>query len=563
MSSRTSHPRHLTRRSFLTVAAAGTLAAAFPLTPASAVGRTLRHGPLVAATTPASSLGAHPGLLHTTGDLSYLRPRVAAGLAPWSDGWARLTQNGRSSSGWQPRPLTTVVRGGTGQNYAQMYPDIHAAYQNAVRWRLGGGDAHGDAAVRILNAWSSTQTGLAGNADRFLASGIYGYQWANAAELVRDHPDFDVEAFRTLLLDVYHPMAEHFLTHHNGAVITNYWANWDLANMCAVLAIGAFADRPDLVDRALEYFETGAGNGSILHAVPHLHDDGLGQWQESGRDQGHSVMGIGLMGAFCEMAWNLGVDCYGYDDNRFLKGAEYVAKYNLGHDVPFTPYTWQSGPATTAPHVGWNTQTAVSDIARGHVRPVWELVLGHYAGRRGLHAPWVEQMAATVRAEGGGGDYGSTSGGYDQLGFGTLLQSARTSPSRFEALGRPGAFLRHRGYVGRVEASVSPADDARFRMVPGLASSAGGRVSFESVNFPGHYLRHDAYALRLVADDGTAQLAADATFEPVAGLADPSLVSFRSHNIPDRYLRDLSGTARIDVVTSAAERASATFRESL
>ena len=41
-------------------------------------------------------------------------------------------------------------------------------------------------------------------------------------------------------------------------------------------------------------------------------------------------MGIGLMGAFCEMAWNQGVDLYGYDDNRFLKAAQYVAKYNLG-----------------------------------------------------------------------------------------------------------------------------------------------------------------------------------------------------------------------------------------
>jgi hypothetical protein len=30
-------------------------------------------------------------------------------------------------------------------------------------------------------------------------------------------------------------------------------------------------------------------------------------------------------------------------------------------------------------------------------------------------------MAESVRPEGGGGDYGSTSGGYDQTGFGTLM----------------------------------------------------------------------------------------------------------------------------------------------
>jgi hypothetical protein len=30
-------------------------------------------------------------------------------------------------------------------------------------------------------------------------------------------------------------------------------------------------------------------------------------------------------------------------------------------------------------------------------------------------------MAESARPEGGGGDYGSNSGGYDQTGFGTLM----------------------------------------------------------------------------------------------------------------------------------------------
>ena len=36
------------------------------------------------------------------------------------------------------------------------------------------------------------------------------------------------------------------------------------------------------------------------------------------------------MGTFCEMAWNQGDDLYGYDGDRFMKGAQYVAKYNTG-----------------------------------------------------------------------------------------------------------------------------------------------------------------------------------------------------------------------------------------
>lgn len=43
------------------------------------------------------------------------------------------------------------------------------------------------------------------------------------------------------------------------------------------------------------------------------------------------------------------------------------------------------------------------------------------AGRRGLSVPDITAMAERVRPEGGGGDHGSTGGGYDQLGFGTLM----------------------------------------------------------------------------------------------------------------------------------------------
>lgn len=34
---------------------------------------------------------------------------------------------------------------------------------------------------------------------------------------------------------------------------------------------------------------------------------------------------------------------------------------------------------------------------------------------------WVKEFAEQVRPEGGGGNYGPNSGGYDQLGFGTLM----------------------------------------------------------------------------------------------------------------------------------------------
>ncbi|WP_189956136.1 hypothetical protein [Streptomyces alanosinicus] len=87
---------------------------------------------------------AHPGLLVNAGDLHRARVRVAAGRDPWPAGWRRLTANPHAQSIWQPRPQATVYRGaGSGQNYRTLYNDIHAAYQNALRWGppSGGGSA--------------------------------------------------------------------------------------------------------------------------------------------------------------------------------------------------------------------------------------------------------------------------------------------------------------------------------------------------------------------------------------------------------------------------------------
>ncbi|MBD0735684.1 alginate lyase family protein [Streptomyces sp. CBMA29] len=360
----------------------------------------------------------HPGMLHAYGELNRAKVYVAQGKEPWLSGWNRLTANSHSAGSWVANPQATVYRGsGYPENYGTLYNDIHAAYQNALRWKIAGTTANGDCARDILNAWSAKLTKIDGNADRFLASGIYGYQFANAAELMRDYNGFDLARFKTMMLNVFYPLNNDFLLNHNTACVTNYWANWDLCNMNSILAIAVLCDDGAKYDRAVNYFKNGAGNGSVNHAVPFLYDSqGLAQWQESGRDQGHTMMGMGQMGAFCEMAWSQGDDLYGYGGNRFMKAAEYVAKYNLGDSVPFTTYTWGSGQ-----NCAQMSQTVISPDSRGQVRPVWDQLYYHYAGRQKLSVPNIAAMAAQGRPEGGGGDYGTTSGGFDQLGFGTLM----------------------------------------------------------------------------------------------------------------------------------------------
>jgi hypothetical protein len=418
----------------------------------------------------------HPGLLHTRAALDRARTQVAAKAEPWLSGWKRLDSNSHASAAYQPRPADTVYRGlGTPENYANLYNDIAAAYANALAWHVGGQEAHAQAAVRILDAWSARLKAIDGTSDKYLAAGIYGYELANAAELMRGYAGWTGFArCRDLLRNVFYPMNHDFLTRHNDACISHYWANWDLVNMASALAIGILSDDRAIYDEAVAYFKTGAGNGSIRNAVWYLHPGGLGQWQESGRDQGHSLLGPAILGAICEMAWSQGDDLYGYDDNRALKGFEYVAKYNLGDSVPYAAYD-------NCDHVD---QRAIAADGRGGLRPGWEMIFNHYARRMGLAAPYCQRYAEKVRPEGGGGDYGPNSGGYDQLGYGTLMASLPAKPLALFPIQRGAgsgarsgspAFRPSPGFPAMVYSGPSaglPVLDALGRLWPASPASA-------------------------------------------------------------------------------------------
>ncbi|SDX33489.1 Alginate lyase [Collimonas sp. OK242] len=443
-------PGEMSRRSFISslgvllLAGYGEVGAAPASGSASTAGISAATG---TATTFASKAFVHPGLLHTQADFDRMREKVAAKASPWIDGWNILTENGHASLNWIPRPQEVIYRGGDGehsQNFPRLYNDIAAAYACALRWKISGDTAYADKAVAILNAWSAL-TGIGGNSNGDLAAGIYGYEFANAAEIMRSYSAWsaaDLANFQNMMRRVFYPINHDFLIRHNNTEVTHYWANWDLCNMASIMAIGVLCDDHAMFNEAVDYFKHGAGNGAVSQAVYYVHPGYLGQWQEAGRDQGHSTMGIALMGPICEMAWNQGVDLYGYDNNRFLAGAEYVAKTNLIE----SGNTFYTVPYVTYNNVDRVNQTALSTAARGTVRPCWALVVNHYVNRKGLAAPYSAQFARQIQPEGGGGNYGPNSGGYDQLGYGTLTCTrdpiARgAAPSGLTAIARPGQVV--------------------------------------------------------------------------------------------------------------------------
>ena len=211
----------------------------------------------------------HPGLLHTAIDLGTIAAEIEKGNEFYLNSLSALKSSKYAQSTVTARAAETIVRGGNGQNFGQLYEDCAKAYQNALRYHLEGNEECGKTACTILNAWSEKLKTITGNADRYLAAGLYGYQMANAAELMRNYPGFETKRMQDMLVNVfYKPLSERFLISnefgrdHNDAYISNYWANWDLANMAATVAIGIFCDREDIYNTGIDYFVNGAGNGS-------------------------------------------------------------------------------------------------------------------------------------------------------------------------------------------------------------------------------------------------------------------------------------------------------------
>jgi hypothetical protein len=352
----------------------------------------------------------HPGLLHSAADLARMKAAVAAQESPIYDGYLTFAAHTRSKSTYPIQNTGQITSWGRGptnfQN--QAVADSAAAYQNALMWCVTGNRAHADKARDILNAWSASLAMVTG-ADGPLGAGLQAFKFVNAAELLRysDYDgwtDADIARCEQSFLNVWYPAVSGYMLYANG--------NWDLTSVQSILAIGVFCEERTLFEDALRFAAAGAGNGSVRGRVV----TDAGQGQESGRDQGHEQLAVGLLGDAAQVAWNQGVDLWGFAGNRILANAEYAAEYNLGGDVPFTPDLDRTGKYI---------KKTVSAVGRGNLPPIYEMYYAHYAGVRGLDTPYTK--AAVFRGTGGAR---VVEGSNDDLpSFGTFTYAGTKAPS--------------------------------------------------------------------------------------------------------------------------------------
>ena len=390
----------------------------------------------------------HPGCLSTQADLVRMKAKVDIGAQPWVAGYERLKAAPYGQLGHTPNPQATVHAGGGGsENFIHLARDVAAAYQVALRYHASGDEAYAAKAVSILMAWANTHTSWSGDTNVSLRAGLYGYQLACAGELVRNYSGWapaDFAKFQNYVRNMfYHVVSPNavdrgFLFHHHGTCWSHYWANWEIAAMATVIATGVLCDDQVIFDEGINYFYNGVGVGRISELLHYLNPNGLGQSQEFGRDQGHATMLVPILGAFLEIAWNQGVDLYSELDNAFLAMSENLGKYNRWYDIPYVPYI----------NCEYLVQTNIGGTARGTIRAGVDMVYNHYVNRMGLSAPYTKEAAESIRPEGGGGQYGGDSGGFDQLGFTTLTHSLDPITS-----GAPPSQLRAHVKGGKVTLS--------------------------------------------------------------------------------------------------------------
>lgn len=344
----------------------------------------------------------HPGILHSEASLEHIREVAVKKTMPEYGSYELLKNHPCADSQYKMKgPFTIISRDGQyAYTKSKMEADFSAAYLNALMWVATKDESHAQKSLEILSAYADSLKQIPATNDAPLLVGLEGTKIVNAMEILqytyKGVTPEQTEKITKMITGVFLPVCEAFYT---TKAYTN--GNWGPIVTKMYISSAIYLNNETMYKKALDFYCNGNDNGTIRNYI----SGSTGQIQESGRDQGHSQLGIGALATVCEIAYNQGDDLYSALDNRLLKGFEYVARYNLGDDtVPFV--TWKD---VTGKYSDW---TVISNKSRGNFIPVYEMAYNHYVRIKGLKMPYTEQVIKRIRPE-----------GYDrdQPAFGTLL----------------------------------------------------------------------------------------------------------------------------------------------
>ena len=397
----------------------------------------------------------HPGGLYTQEDFDRVKRKIEEGDEQILTAYNILKTAEYAQPNVRTYPVEKIVRGGgVGENYINAARGATIAFQNALRWKIEGNLNCAQHAVEVLMSWAKTTKLVTGDSNYALATGLYGYQFAQAAEIMRDYEGWtgeDFEFFKQWMLNVWYPFCVEFLRERNGTwenkskwwnAPGHYWSNWGLCNVMAVISIGILCDDVFIYNQGMSFFkydQVGTyedprsqnpiqnnglteflGNLVVTTSQSELESGAygkLGQMNESGRDIGHACMAAGLAIDIAHQGWQQGDDLFSYMDHRLAAGIEFTAaQTQLIEGLPWTNYQYGTNGFY---YTDSRAYIMGEPCLEKYIRPYWGIVIGIYEEVKGIEMPF-SKMSYNDMGIDEGAKCG-TSGGYDHMGYSFLL----------------------------------------------------------------------------------------------------------------------------------------------
>ncbi|KAB8077463.1 chondroitin AC/alginate lyase [Aspergillus leporis] len=331
-----------------------------------------------------------------------MRDNVLDNNEPWASTYQSFRADKYSLANYTMEGPAAVISRGKVSNYSSFAHDARAAWQNALMWYITKDQSHWDRSTTILDAWGSNLTDIIG-IDRSLLIALDGDLFVNAAEIMRWEGNWTEAGSRWQGGSGFSNQL-YWLFSRQSAVIGQ--ANYGMASIKALMSFAVYLDDVQLYNYAVYAFIQDRCAGIFAQYHPET-----GQSVEAGRDQGHTMSGIGWSAYGARVAQSQGSDLYTLGSGLLLKAAEYAAKYNLNHSVLYNPRWYRCEAALV--NGPWETISGVNRGVTNH-NPIWDILYYEYVAQRGDQGNWT---AAAKAAQGFAGGVSSN----DHPGWGDLI----------------------------------------------------------------------------------------------------------------------------------------------
>ncbi len=329
----------------------------------------------------------HPGITYTQADIDRMKAMIATRQEPYYSTFQALQSSSYSSPGSGSYSDVTQIKE-SGFN-SSIGADGRRAHDMALLYHLTGEEKYAKDAVARLNRYNNL-TNASSRGTAALDNGKI-YLLLEAAELLRDYSGWDADdqaAFKKMLTYPFYSTIQSAESYKSTTdSLNNVTFYWNIYNMDrgrfgnqglfggrGLMAMGIYLDNDTIYDRAYRYllclpereddvpsqhqypaqgsessrstFKIDYNYGGWIDQEDQFFSDEClkyyiyqnGQTQESCRDQGHTLGGLGTYSAIAEIAWNQGDSLYSCLDNRILLGMEYNLRYNLSRGEGYSPW---------------------------------------------------------------------------------------------------------------------------------------------------------------------------------------------------------------------------------